>query len=126
MLVYEWKQKSPIWYLLNNDHFKLNEEIKLKENEERKKYPYSMSKSPSNLDCEGTTISRDVFPFLKNYWEEYLLSQEEWNQRAYFKIKENNDGEKYIDINLNEIERFIPWEVFKSKSIKLYRNMGWQ
>lgn len=60
----------------------------------------------SPLDCECTTISRELFPFLSSWEVYYLLTAEERRARQILPIL--GEEEKYIEVWVDEIERFVP------------------
>ena len=69
----------------------------------------------SSLECGDIALPRDLFPYLVFPRNTYIFfSQEEKDKLKYIPVHHNKeDNECYIKVNVNEVQKFVPYRIFK-------------
>lgn len=69
----------------------------------------------SSLECGDITVPRDLFSYLvipRNSY--YYLSQDEKEKVKYIPVEYNKETKEcYLNIKANEVQKFIPYRIFK-------------
>lgn len=69
----------------------------------------------SSLECGNIAIPRDLFPYLTIPRSTFVyLSQEQRDKLKYLPVKyDKSSDECYVSVKFNEVQKFIPYNIFK-------------